>query len=72
MQGLIRRFSVNHLPRLRSLAIPTKMLLVVDKALQIQQKRIPCVFSSDGRIRHDSQFPIRHSRLAMHLNLQPR
>ena len=72
MQGLMGRYSLNHLPRPRSLVIPTKMLLVADKVLQIQQKRIPCVFSGDGRIRHDSQLPIMHSKSAMYLNLQSR
>ena len=62
MQGLIGRYSVNHLPRLRSLVIPTKMLPVADKVLEIQQKRMPCVFSDDGRIHHNSELPTENQR----------
>lgn len=38
IQGFVMRYCLNRLPRVLTLAIPTKVILVLDKALKIHTK----------------------------------
>ena len=71
MPGLIRHYSVNHLPRLLTPSIQKKVLLTVDKVLQSRRKQAQCVFSSDGRPRQNSSPSIRHNKWMIHLVPRP-
>ena len=59
MQGPIRHYSVNRLPRLLTPSVQTKVLLMVDKVLQFRRNRPSASFSTDCRPRQKSSRPIR-------------